>query len=618
MSTKFKPHISANAHVREFTLPAILLGTLLGLIFGVGNAYLGLKVGTTVSASIPAAVISMAILRTFFKRTTILENNLVQTIASVGEGIAAGVIFTVPALFLLGEPPSIWNVFLLSALGGILGVLFMIPMRRFIIVEEHKKLPFPEGTACAEILKSGEAGRHKAVFALVGIITGSLYRLCSSAFYLWKEIPSWIFPRFERASFSIDCTPALLGVGFIIGPRIASLLFFGGILGWWVLIPLIAQFGTGTGAIFPGTIPIAQMSADDIWSNYIRYIGAGAVGIGGLISLFKIAPMIKRTLTAGMGELFSHAKRRQLARTDHDISLRWLVLGSAAIILFLWLYPGFPMNLLTIILLVILGFFFAGVTSLTVGIVGSTSNPVSGMTITVLLITCIIFLALGWTERIYLTAAITMSIVVNVTIALASTTSQDLKTGFLLGATPRWQQIGEIIGVFIPALTMGGTLYLLNAAYTFGSPQMPAPQGMLIALITKGVMEGNIPIVLVLLGVILGLLVAMLRLPVLPFAIGLYLPLSLSTGIMVGGMIALFMHQRKEQPITMERGVLLASGLVAGDACTGVVIAFLTVIGTISGQVAVLTPQWVSLVCYALLGLGLWRVSRHPPLFLNK
>lgn len=609
----FKPHVSSSSKISEFTLRAIFLGCILGLIFGVGNAYLGLKVGTTVSASIPAAVLSMAILRAFFRGATILENNLVQTIASVGEGLAAGVIFTAPALFILGEPPSIFRVFLLSALGAILGVLMMIPMRRYIIVEEHGKLPFPEGIACAAILKSGEEGRSKAFLAILGICVGAFYKICSSALYLWKEVPTWVLPRGFRTEMSIDCTPALLGVGYIIGPRIASLLFVGGITGWWVLIPLIAKFGTGNTAIFPGTIPITQMSPEEIWSNYIRYIGAGAVGTGGLLSLFRIGPLLLKTFKMGFTELFGGIKHRaHLPRVDQDISLRWLIIGCIAIILFLWFFPGLNLNFVTILILVILGLFFVAVTSITVGLVGSTSNPVSGMTITTLLITCLIFVAVGWTERVYLIAALTMAVVANVAIALASTTSQDLKTGFLLGATPRFQQIGEIIGALIPALTIGATLYLLNTAYGFGSPQMPAPQGTLMALIAKGVITGDIPFGLVLIGVILGLLVEILKLPILPFAIGLYLPLSLSSSVMIGGLFSWYIRRKKNEE-AVDRGILAASGLVAGDACMGVVIALFTVLGMISPTAQSRTPDFVSLLLFLLMGVGLTYLSLKKP-----
>jgi len=598
-----QPFVSGKeTKMREFTFRAVLLGIVLSLLFGIGNAYLGLKVGTTVSASIPAAVLSMAILRTFFKRVSILENNMVQTIASVGEGLAGGVIFTVPALFLLGEHPSPSRIFLLALLGGILGVLFMIPMRRYIIVQEHGKLPFPEGTACAEILKSGESSRSKAMLAFLGILIGAVHKVCSSALYFFKEVPSWIITPFQKTEFSMDCTPALLGVGYIIGIRISALLFAGGALSWWVIIPLIHLFGTGDTLIYPGHTPISQMSSDDIWSDYVRYIGAGAIAVGGILCLFKIAPLIGKTLKVGFDELFQGAKSRQnILRTDRDISLRYLILGAIAIILTLWLFPGLPMNFLTIFLLVLLGFFFVAVTSLTVGVVGSTSNPVSGMTITTLLITCLIFVALGWTERIYLIAALTMSVVVNVAIALAGTTSQDLKTGYLLGATPRLQQIGEIIGLILPALAIGGTLYLLDKAYGFGSAQMPAPQGTMMALIAKGVIEGNIPTTLVIIGVVIGLLLELLKLPILPFAIGLYLPLSLSTAIMVGGLVSAFVKSRAQNTSAVDRGVLTASGFVAGDACTGVIIALLTVGGIVPADHKALLPDGFSMGIYLFL-----------------
>jgi putative OPT family oligopeptide transporter len=615
----FKPYVPAESKMAEFTLRGVLLGIFLGLIFGVGNAYLGLKVGTTVSASIPAAVLSMAILRTFFRKPTILENNLVQTIASVGEGLAAGVIFTVPALFMLGDQPSPMRIFFLSALGGILGVLFMIPMRRYIIVKEHGVLPFPEGTACAEILKSGEEkSGPNALMAFIGIITGAVYKLLCGAFNLWKETPSWIIAPYQKTVFSIDATPALLGVGYIIGPRIASYTFAGGALAWWVLIPLIKMFDISMDTIFPADIPVLQMTADQVWSNYIRYIGVGTVAIGGLLSLVNIVPAVWKTVHSGIKELFETSHSSHIPRTDKDISLRWLILGSLAIILTLWLTPGLPMNLVTILLLSILGFFFVAVTSLTVGIVGSTSNPVSGMTITTLLITCLVFVSLGWTERIYLISALTMAIVACVAICMAGTTSQDLKTGFLVGATPRYQQIAEIIGVILPAIAISGTMYLLNQAYGFGSTQLPAPQGTMMALIAKGVIEGNIPFTLVFIGVVFGLLLRLLTIPILPVALGIYLPLSLTTPLMVGGLVAAFVrHYTKDKDI-IQRGVLTSSGLVAGDACTGVVIAFLTIIGWVNADAKPHLPDIVSVIIFALLAIGLGRLTLKPPASLMK
>ncbi|MCP5509527.1 MAG: oligopeptide transporter, OPT family [Chlamydiales bacterium] len=607
----FKPFISSKKAPREFSLRATILGMLLGLLFGVGNAYLGLKIGSTISASIPAAVMSMAILRAFYRNVSILENNIVQTIAAVGEGLAAGVIFTVPALFFLGDLPSMSYIFLLSILGGILGVLFMIPMRRYIIVKEHGILPFPEGTACAEILKTGEKSLSGAIVAGWGLVIGAAYKLCSSCFYFWNEVVNFVIKPFQSTAFSMDCTPALLGVGYIIGQRISATLFAGGAIAWWVLIPLIKLFGTGTGVINPGTIPVSAMSAEMVWEDYIRYIGAGAVAYGGITSLCRIFPLIIKTVKVGFGELFKGVfTTSHLARTDRDIPMPFLIIGSSLVILFLWLFPGFPMNILTILLLVILGFFFVAVTSITVGLVGSTSNPTSGMIITILLITCIIFVSLGWTERIYLIAAITMGCVASVAVCLAGTTSQDLKTGYILGATPRSQQIAELLGLLLPAAAIGGTLYLLNKAYGLGSAQMPAPQASLMAMIAKGVITGQLPFTLVVAGLLLGFAAHMMHVSVLPFAIGLYLPLSLSTGIMAGGLVHALI-QRTSTPEKIQQGVLAASGLVAGDACMGVIIALLAVLGVIPASKTGMLNDFFSLGLYALLAVGLSYLARR-------
>ncbi len=605
MAQPFRPHIAAKAQVREFTLRATLLGIAFGFLFAIANGYLALKVGQTISASIPAAILSMAILKFFFKNATILENNIVQTIATVGEGLAAGVIFTIPALILLGDTPSIGRIFLLSSLGGILGILFMIPMRRFLIVEEHKTLPFPEGTACAEILKAGEESSSSAVMATWGVVIAALYKICSNAFYLWKETYTWTADFFKKTQFSIDTTPALLGVGFIIGPRICAVMVAGGLLAWWMIIPLIKVFGTGDVIIFPSTIPIDQMEADAIWSSYVRYIGTGALIVGGLMSLVKMVPLLHKTIRVSVKELFSGFKTKaRVPRTDQDISMAWLILGSIAIIMILWLFPGLPMNFFTIVLLVILSFFFIGVTSITVGIVGSTSNPVSGMTILTLLITCLAFVLLGWTERLYLISAITMGTVACCAICIAGTTAQDLKAGYLLGATPKSQQIAEIIGAFIPALALGYVIYILNTAYHIGSDLMPAPQATLVAMIAKGVIAGDLPYMLVGIGIAIGILMAILQVPILPFALGVYLPLSLTTAMMAGGLVRLYTdHKTTEE--TSQQGILLSAGLIGGDACIGILIAILTVLHIIPADAPGILPPIFSLITYILLACSL-------------
>lgn len=602
MVKEFKPYIASEQRVAEFSLKAILLGLFLGVLFALGNAYLALKIGTTVSASIPAAIVSMALFRISFRKSTVLENNIVQTIATIGEGLAGGVVFTIPALFLLGELPSITNIFLLSCLGGVLGILFMIPMRRYIIVQEHGVLPFPEGTACAEIIKSGQKSKDSALLALWGMIVGVVYKIGSSILFIWEEIYKISFSWLQGTLFFLDATPALLGVGYLIGPRITSLMFAGGAIAWWVLIPLIKLFGAGQVIIYPSHLPIAELGAEGIWNYYIRYIGAGCVATGGLIGLIKIGPVLYKTFHHGFKELFLkfHVPRR-LPRTDKDISLAWLILGSIAILFFLWLYPGFSLNLFTIFLLIVLGFFFAAVTSLTVGLVGSTSNPVSGMSITILLVTCLFFVFLNWTERVYLIAAMTMSCIANIIICLASTTSQDLKTGFLLGATPRSQQLAGILGVILPSLALGGALYIFNEAYHIGSSKMPAPQASLMAMIVEGVIQGSLPYTLVIIGVILALLLYMLHLPILPFALGLYLPLSLSSATMIGGLVAGCTSRLLRSEQAKEKGTLLASGLIGGDACTGILIAVLSVAGVIPTEKQALLPPFFTLIAFLLV-----------------
>jgi putative OPT family oligopeptide transporter len=598
----FEPYIHSKKNIAEFTLKAIFIGIVFSFIFAIGNAYLALKSGATVSASIPAAILSIATLKLFFKRSTILEHNMIQTIATVGEGLAAGVIFTIPALLLIGEELSIWKVFVLTSLGGILGILFMIPMRRYIIVKEHGVLPFPEGTACSEILKAKETKKASAISAFWSFLIASIYKISSNVFFIFGEFFHIKIPFLKNTKFSVDGTPALLGVGYIVGFRITSMLFAGGILSWFIIIPLIKTFGGSGLIIYPSTVPVNSMSADEIWSNYVRYIGAGAVAGGGIFSLIKIIPMLYKSIHGGVKKIFSNIKVEK-ERTDKDISMHWLVMGSIAIILTLWILPITSLNFFTIILLITLGFFFVAVTSITVGIVGSSSNPTSGMTITTLLITSLLFTFLGWTEKIYLVSAISLSCVVNVAICMAGTTSQDLKTGYLLGATPRHQQVGEIIGIIIPSIALGFTIIILNKAYTIGSPQMPAPQASLMAMIAKGVISKQLPFILVGVGFIFSMVLWLLRLPILAVAIGLYLPLSLSSAIMIGGIVSKIIHKKSEKSLRIkEKAILIASGMIGGDAITGVLIALLAITGVLAQRESIL-PSYFSLIAFVALAL---------------
>ncbi len=593
-----KPYISASETVRELSLRALGVGIVFSLFFAVANAYLGLKIGQTISASIPAAILSLGLMRVLFRNVTILEHNIIQTIATMGEGTAGGLVFALPALLFLGETPSIWEIFLLSTLGGILGILFMIPMRRFLIVEEHAKLPYPEGTACAQILMAGTRAGKSAIEAARGAIIGLIYKIVMNGCYLWNEIPSFAVRWLPGATFSVDGTPALLGVGYLIGSRISFLMLGGGILGWFVLIPLITS------------VQPIPMSPGDIWATHIRYIGAGAVATGGMASLFKIFPLLIRTFREGWKELFAKSEHRmRLPRTDQDISMKWLIIGAFGVASLLWILPlGF--NLFTVLLLIVLSFLFIGISSITVGLVGSSSSPISGMIVTVLLITCITFVLLGWTERVYLLSAIMLSIVSCVSIGLAGNTSQDLKTGFLLGATPRNQQIAQLIGVFAPSLALGSTIYVLNEAYTIGSTEMPAPQGAMLAMIASGVIAKTLPFALIGIGISVGVLLLILGIPVLPFAIGLYLPLSLSVGTACGGLAHLLVTKMRRAP--SDTGVLFASGLVGGDAVAGIAIALLTVWGLIPASGSYFSPDIVSVVLFALLGSVLFRTALKP------
>ena len=608
----FQPFIPADQSPTEMTWRGMIIGLLIAVVFGAGNAYLGLKVGMTISASIPAAVISMAILRSM-KGSSILENNIVQTVGSSGESLAAGVIFTIPALFFLGDHPSSLKIFWISSLGGLLGVLFMIPLRRYLIVQEHETLPFPEGKACAEILIAGEEGGSKARLVVWGGAVGAAFKFLMSGAHAWVDTASWTLTRLQGTVVSLEATPSLLGVGFIIGPRIAAMMLSGAALGWWVLIPLIKMFGEGLAApIFPAAAPIGELAASKIWSNYIRYIGAGAVATGGLVGLIKSIPIVSRSFRAGLKEAFGGVGAKVAAlRTDDDLPMSWVVWGSVAIILALWLTPGMNLNLMAIALVIVMGFFFVTVASLSVGLVGSSSNPVSGMTITTLLVTCLVFVGFGWTSESHMLGAMMVGAVVCIAICMAGDASQDLKTGYLVGATPRLQQLSEVLGVLVPATVMGGTLFLLDKAYGLGSDKLSAPQATLMSLVVKGVLHGDLPWLLVITGAVIGACVELLGIGCLPFAIGLYLPVSLSTPIMAGGLVMAAVQKLAgaRAEAANQRGVLLASGLVAGDAVMGVVIALLVVTGLVNVDAAPLAGSGAALAAFAAVAVWLGALS---------
>lgn len=592
----FKPYIPAEKSLPEFTATSVILGILLAVLFGGANAYLGLRVGMTVSASIPAAVISMGVIRVILKKDSVLENNMVQTIGSAGESVAAGAIFTMPALFLWASEwgtsaPSLVEIAIIAAIGGSLGVLFMVPLRKALIVQEHGVLPYPEGQACAEVLLAGEEGGEKAGIVFKGLGLAAAYKFVTDGLKLFPSEVHYEIPAYKGSGVGIDVLPALLGVGYICGTKISSYLFAGGVLGWFVLMPLIVLFGQNV-TLFPASVSVAELYAVGgsfaIWSNYIKYIGAGAVAAGGVISLIKSLPLIVRTFRDAM-KGYGKGNAGSDLRTDKDLPMKAIILGVVALALLIWLIPIVPVNLFSAILIVIFGFFFATVSSRMVGLIGSSNNPVSGMTIATLLVTAMILKATGQVGQAGMTAAIAIGSVICITAAIAGDTSQDLKTGYIVGATPWRQQIGELIGVVASAVAIGAILYLLNAAWGYGSTELPAPQATLMKMIVEGVMGGNLPWTLVFAGAFIGIVVEVLGIPVLPFAVGLYLPIHLSTPMMIGGLVRLFLEKKKgmdekAKKDMLDNGVLYCSGLIAGEGLVGILLAVFAIIPMADGS----------------------------------
>ena len=587
---KFQPYIPADKVMPEFTVFSVILGALLAIVFGGANAYLGLRVGMTVSASIPAAVISMGVIRFIFKRDSILENNMVQTIGSAGESLAAGAIFTMPALFMwaadgLCDMPSLIDIGLIALCGGVLGVLMMIPLRSALIVKEHGNLGYPEGTACAEVLMAGEEGGAKASTVFCGLGIAAAYKFVADGLKLFPSEVDWTIPSYKGSGFGVDVLPALAGVGYICGPRISSYMFAGSTIAWFVLMPMIALFGSDL-IIYPADVSVAELWASGgtwaLWSKFIRYIGAGALAAGGIISLIKSLPMIVRTFAAAFKD-YGKGGTGTL-RTEQDISMKIVLAVCLAVVVLMWLFPGIPVSLTGALIILIFGFFFATVSSRMVGLIGSSNNPVSGMAIATLLIATIILKATGSAGAEGMVGAIAIGSVICIIAAIAGDTSQDLKTGFLLGSTPRKQQYGELVGVCVSAIAIGAILYLLNAAWGFGSEELGAPQAMMMKMVIEGVMGGNLPWALVFTGVFIAIAIEILGLPVLPVAIGIYLPIHLNAGIMAGGLVRLALDKRKyasekAKSDCIQSGILYTSGMIAGEGVVGILLAVFAVLG---------------------------------------
>ncbi len=586
----FKPFISADKIVPEFTFTSLFIGILLAVVFGAANAYLGLRVGMTVSASIPAAVLSMGIIRVILRRDSILENNMVQTIGSAGESVAAGAIFTLPALFLWAadgvegiEAPGLLEIFLIALVGGTLGVLFMIPLRKALIVEEHGVLPYPEGTACAEVLLAGEEGGSKASVVFSGLGIAAVYKFVADGLGVFPSSVNYDIKAYKGSAVGMDVLPALVGVGYICGPRIASYMFSGSVLSWFVLMPLISLFA-GDAIIFPGTKPISSLAPSELWGTYIKYIGAGAVATGGIISLIKSLPLIVKTFSQAMKSMSNNkGKAASGLRTDQDMPMPVILIGVGVIAIAIWLLPTFPINLLGAVIVVIFGFFFATVSSRMVGLIGSSNNPVSGMAIATLLIATILLKATGLDGATGMKGAIAIGSIICIVAAIAGDTSQDLKTGFIVGATPKKQQWGELIGVLTSSLAIGGVLYLLNEAWGYGSTELPAAQATMMRMIVEGVMNADLPWGLIGAGAAIAIVVEILRIPVLPFAVGMYLPLSLNAGIMAGGLVRLVVEKKRglseeKKKAAIDRGILYTSGMIAGEGLIGILLAVFAVV----------------------------------------
>lgn len=629
----FEPYVPAVTTLKDFTLKALAAGVVFGALFGSANAYLGLRVGLTIGTAIPLAVVSVALFRALkpvLGPSSILEWNIAQTTGSASSSLASGIIFTIPALFLWGFSPSLYKIATLAALGGVLGVLFMIPLRRFLIVKEHGTLPYPEGTAAAQVLIVSDAGGTKAKNVFLGLGVGAVYKTITGFFHLWPDRLSLKVPVMHKAEIGLEAGPALLGVGYILGYRIAAIMVAGGLLSWLGVIPLIAHFGQQLGLpVFPETSKtIMEMSPGELWDRYVRYVGAGAVATAGIITVIRSLPTMLSSLGVGLHELRmrSAAEVASRERTDRDLPMFIILIGIALITLVVIVSPNVvgvhsstPVRMLAAICMLVFAFMFVTVSSRIVGLVGVSSNPTSGMAIVTLIGTSLLFLIMGWTDAFGMAAALTVGTVVCVSASIAGDISQDLKAGFLIGATPRKQQTAELIGALSSAFFIAGAVWLLGKAFTFGSRDLPAPQATLMKTVIEGVLSGSLPWSLVLTGAAFAAVSELLGVPSLPFAVGIYLPLSTMTPVFVGGVLRGAMEKwasggEEVKSRVREQGILLGSGLIAGEGLVGVLVAlYAFIVGRKPIGVHVPWPgatgSLVSLAAFAALGYFLLKMS---------
>jgi putative OPT family oligopeptide transporter len=584
----YMPFVPISEAMPEFTLWSVLIGCVLAALFAAANTYLALKVGLTIAAGIPAAILGTGLLKFILRRNNILEANMVSCIAAMGESLAGGIVFTLPAIIIWGMKLSFLSIVLITLLGGLLGILFVVPVRRYLTVEEHGKLAFPESMAAAEVLVTGNQGGAGFKSVLTGILGGGAYKFLSGGLMLWQESPTWSIrltqagtPIYETY-FGVDALASLAGVGFIVGIQAALDMFAGAFIATFGLIPLIKFAGQlGLTAIYPGNIPISEMGAAAIRSNYVRYIGAGAVATGGFISLAKSLPTIIKSFKAAMQGMGGKGEKNK--RTDLDLPMTWVIGGSVLVFFLTWLMPVTSfgsIGLIGSILAVLFSFFFSVVSARICGIIGATNNPVSGMTIATLLFITSALKAIGKIGDAGMVAALMAGAVVCIGTAVSGGAGQSMKTTFIIGGTPRKVNIGMYLGVIVGALAAGGTLLLMDSAYGMGSPEAAAPQATLMSMVVKGVMTGQLPWALILVGAAFGIMCNFMKVSILAVALGMYLPINLSTGILVGGIVRVLVDRKYKHDLTLqkeqvEKGILLSSGFVAGDALLGIVIAIL-------------------------------------------
>jgi putative OPT family oligopeptide transporter len=639
---EFKPFIPAQENIKDFNVKTVVLGVILGAVFGSANAYLGLLVGLTISTAIPLAVVSVAILRLvspIFGKSTILECNISQTTGSASSSLASGIIFTIPALFIWGYEPSLLQMTMLAICGGVTGVLFMIPLRGFLIVREHYNLPYPEGTASAEVLIAASEGGSSAKNVFVGLGLGALYKSLISLLYLWPDKVQLTIPFIKKGVVGVSTTPALIGVGYILGRRIGAIMVGGGLISWVVIIPVIAHF-FGDALIWDNTLEylrqkgldpsittIGGLTAKQIWEGYIRIIGAGAVAAAGIMTVIKSIPTMIESLKIGVKELRSSAATLDVGklRTEQDLHLKYVVLGISLVVLVITLIPGIIgqhtfllMRFLSAIAIAIFAFAFVTVSSRIVGLIGVSSNPTSGMAIVTLLGTGLIFKLLGWTDLTGKITALTIGTIVCIAASIAGDISQDLKAGYIVGATPRKQQISELIGATGSAFFVCLAVYYLGKAHGFGSDALPAPQATLMKTVLDGVLGGDLRWDLVGIGAVFAVAIMLFKIPPLPFAVGMYLPLYTMTPVFIGGMIRHIVEKRYKLGDDVkgkDQGILLGSGLIAGEGLMGVVVAVIAVVlSTKPKYLEIQYPeQWigeiVSVIAFSLLGWYLYSVA---------